>query len=69
MLGRDSVRSCPDNKGTRLKVWFASSEYSWAGEQKIAQQRDFWPQPSAASKPGVMQTGEFRTVSTVRAVV
>ena len=34
LLGRDSTCNCLANKGTRLEVQFAPTEYSWAGRSE-----------------------------------
>ena len=58
-------------KGQGWKQVLLPLNIAGQGDQKIAQQRNFWPQPIIARKPEDMQDGEreIGTVSTMRAVV
>ena len=47
---------------------FAPTEYSWAEIRKVHSKGISWPQPGPASMLEAAQSGEFGTVSPIRAV-
>ena len=67
-MGRDLVHSCPASKGTRLKMCFAPTEYSWSDIRKLHSKGISGLQGGMSSKPKAAQSEECRTVSAAKAV-